>query len=433
MNFTHTTTRRLFERGSLMLAGATLLGASASANTGEYELLERSLAAPSTLTQPASLSSLREALQGGTFWASFRYRYENVDQEGFSSQANASTLQSRLGYKSAEWKGFTGVLEFADVASIGASDDHYNDGTGPATSRPVVLDPVGAQVNQSYLGYSSALGGFKFGRQRFALDNKRFVGNVGWRQTEQNYDAISYMKNLDNGFRAIYCYIANVNTVLLENQKSDTHLLNLSQNWDNIGRLVVYGYRLDYDVESNFSQITMGARFAGERATGDVGLLYGIEYAHQTDTADNPNDVDANYSHAMIGGKLQGAAVKVGFEVLEGSRSNDPNRAFQTPLATKNAFNGWADQFLDTPGGGLEDTYVDISYGTDEFMAGIIYHKFEPEQSSVAAYGDELDIVARYTIAEDLTIGARYADFDADSAGGMEDVSKLWLWLAYSF
>src|SRR3546814_3361296 len=34
--------------------------------------------------------------------------------------------------------------------------------------------------------------------------------------------------------------------------------------------------------------------------------------------------------------------------------------AFQTPLATLHAFNGWADRFLSTPGNGLEDIYVGV-------------------------------------------------------------------------
>ena len=39
----------------------------------------------------------------------------------------------------------------------------------------------------------------------------------------------------------------------------------------------------------------------------------------------------------------------LGWEVLGGDE-DEPGEAFRTPLATLHAFNGWADQFLTTPG-----------------------------------------------------------------------------------
>lgn len=435
MNFTHTTTRRWIERGSLMLAGATLLGAAAGANSGDAELLEQPAALPTTLTQPTNLSSLREALQGGTFWANFRYRYENVDQKPLAREANASTLRTRLGYKSGDWKGFTGVLEFSDVVNIGAGERNYNPAPGTASIYPVVADPVGAQMNQAYVNYEATAGNLRFGRQRLKIDNDRFVGNVGWRQTEQNYDAITYMKTFEAGLRVIYGYVANINTITQGNLKTDTHLLNVSQNWDNIGRLTFYGYRLDVDAAPGLNAFTYGARFAGEHNSGDWGLLYELEYAQQVETADNPMELDANYSHAALGGKVQGAALKVGLEVLEGNADPLQNRAFQTPLATKHGFNGWADMFLTTPATGLEDLYVDLSYKMDDWKAGIVYHMFEPEQSAAFDYGDELDIIAQYNIAKDLTVGVKFADFEGDDTVGntFQDRTKMWVWLAYAF
>ena len=44
-----------------------------------------------------------------------------------------------------------------------------------------------------------------------------------------------------------------------------------------------------------------------------------------------------------------------GYELLG---SDDGKVAFNTPLATKHKFNGWADKFLGTPKEGLEDVYL---------------------------------------------------------------------------
>ena len=45
---------------------------------------------------PAAPASIADAITGGKAHLDFRYRFENVDQEPFSKDANASTLRSRL-------------------------------------------------------------------------------------------------------------------------------------------------------------------------------------------------------------------------------------------------------------------------------------------------------------------------------------------------
>jgi hypothetical protein len=48
-----------------------------------------------------------------------------------------------------------------------------------------------------------------------------------------------------------------------------------------------------------------------------------------------------------------GITYRAGWEHLGGNGA----RSLQTPLATLHAFNGWADKFVVTPAGGLEDRY----------------------------------------------------------------------------
>src|SRR5690606_12592617 len=95
-------------------------------------------------------------------------------------------------------------------------------------------------------------------------------------------------------------------------------------------------------------------RFSGKQAVNDLSVLYSAEYALQK--ADN---FDASYL-ALEGGVLvQGVTLALGYESLG---SDDGAYGFQTPLATKHAFNGWADKFLiSTPVDGLTDTYVKVA------------------------------------------------------------------------
>jgi len=437
MNTKHSPNARWIERGSLMLAGATLFGAPALATdpvmggTAEEPALR---ATPvTTLNLPDGMESLKDALLAGEFWAKFRYRYENVDQSGFVDDAHASTLRTVLGYQTADFHGFTGVLEFSDVSKIGDTNYDYDEGAGNV-ARPVVADPPLTVVNQVYVDYTAAVGKIRLGRQRVNLDNQRFIGSVAFRQTEQTMDAISYDKRFDAGFRAFYSFVDNVNTVVGTNANASHHLLNLSYEFGDIGQLTAYGYYLDYENSPVLSTFTFGGSFVGEYASDGWGLNYRAELGHQTDVEDNPNSVDAGYSHVSLGGNVAGAYANLGLEILEGNGSADPNRSFQTPLATKWKFNGWADKFLITPAGGLEDTYLDIGWANEKFRGGIVLHQFEGERSSQADFGDEVDLYAIYQMDNGVELGARFAEFDAeDNTSAWADTQKFWLHMGFAF
>ena len=61
------------------------------------------------------------------------------------------------------------------------------------TSYPVVADPENYDLNRLQLTNSSLPGTvITLGRQRILLDDQRFVGNVGWRQNEQTFDALAH-------------------------------------------------------------------------------------------------------------------------------------------------------------------------------------------------------------------------------------------------
>ncbi len=434
MNLMPKTTPQWLERGSLLLVGATLLSATAMADPNGGNLPAEDAALENTPAFPtAAESTFREALVGGNFWAKLNYRFETVDQMPLTKDARASTLQTRLGYETGEYRGMSGVLEFSNVANVPGGYDDYNDGSGSPANRPVIADPEGTVVNQVYMKYNGALNGtIKLGRQRIKLNKDRFVGNVGWRQTEQTYDALTYSAKYDSGLNVYYGYLDNTNNIFLTNGDQDSHILNLGMTWENLGTLMAYGYHLDFPNAMAASTFTYGARFTGDNNMGDFSLLYGIEIAKQVDAGDNPNNVDAGYSHAHLGLKAQGFTGKIGFETLDGSPDTNTARAFQTPLATKHAWNGWADKFLGTPAGGLEDLYFQLGYGSGAFSGAIIYHDFDAERSGGAgAYGSEIDAVVKYKVNDDLVVGIKAADYDADTFA--TDTQKFWLWMTYSW
>ena len=81
------------------------------------------------------------------------------------------------------------------------------------TTYPIVNDPEVTELNRLQLTWTpSAAFSTVIGRQRVILDDQRFVGNVGWRQDEQTFDAARV--DLAHGrFKATYVYISKVNRI----------------------------------------------------------------------------------------------------------------------------------------------------------------------------------------------------------------------------
>ena len=104
---------------------------------------------PFTLSYAAPANSVAEMLSEGDTSLSFRYRYEFVDQDGVGKDANASTLKSRLTYKSAAYEGLTALMEVDNVTVIG--DENYRTPTNGNIGYPIVADPDGTDLTKRRL------------------------------------------------------------------------------------------------------------------------------------------------------------------------------------------------------------------------------------------------------------------------------------------
>ena len=376
-----------------------------------------------------------------------RYRFENVDQNNDLRDANAQTLRTRAGFQSGQWYGLSGLLEVDNVSRIG--DDAYNSTRNGQKEYAVVADPDGTEVNQALLRYDHKLGSAVLGRQRINLDNQRFIGSVAWRQNEQTFDgALTQLKPLD-GLTLSYAYLDQVNTVFgPDNGRYDnltnpanidghSHLINAQYVFMPQLTATAYSYLLDLDniaVAPTAAEGTLSSQTSGLRLNGVVaGVSYALEYAQQKDYGDNPLELDSEYYLAELGYTLKGVQLKAGYEVLGGDNGSG-NRAFQTPLATKHAFQGWADQFLTTPADGIEDAYVGV---TAPLLGGTLqawYHDFSTEQGS-DEYGNEIDLSYAHPIpgVKGLVGLLKYATYDSDDKARTVDTDKVWLQLQYTY
>lgn len=398
-----------------------------------------------SLLAPAAYSeeSFIDALTKGKPSLSLRYRYENVDQEGLARNAEASTLRTQLGYQTGEFYKFGAFLQFEDVRSIGS--ERYNSTANGRTQFPVVADPKGNEINQAYLSYKGIPGTtLKFGRQVVTYDNHRFVGNVGWRQNEQTYDAFTLENKSLPSTTINLAHVSNVNRFFgedhptLSDLKLNGELLNVAYSGFKVGKIVAYGYLLDYEPGQaggfpiTASNKTFGLRFDGATAFNAWKLLYTAEYAKQSDYKDGVSTVDADYRFAMLGADIKGVQVKFNYEVLGG----DGVYGFTTPLATLHAFNGWADKFLNTPRDGLRDAFVSVGGSVWGTQLLAVYHDYASDSGSYG-YGKELNLQATKKIEKNLTLTLKYANYSGDTnasnvarntaAALSRDIKKFWL------
>ena len=315
-----------------------------------------------------------EAFTKGKFNLNARLRYELADQSNFDEESNAFTIRTRFGFTTAPLYGFQGMIEGENVASVLPEHNFNAAGSNGQTDRPVVADPDTTELNQAWLGYTytnwiSA----RLGRQRIALDNHRFIGDVGWRQNMQTYDAASFESKPIDGLTLFYAYLWEVNRVFgdvdglaagnRDFENGNSHLFNVSYQPFKYGRFVGYSYLLDLENQAGFANscATYGGYFAGSAPVSEkISLGYRAEVALQTDYKDSLQDYQAAYYNFELSATMKPVSIGAGYEVL-GSDENDAgvgNVGFRTPLATGHAFNGWADVFLATPANGLRDAYA---------------------------------------------------------------------------
>lgn len=372
------------------------------------------------------MGGLRQAFDETRPIVDLRLRLEDVEQQGLSEEADATTLRGRLGFETGNaWN--TSLLAEAELVWPLTTD--YNSTLNGKTQFPVVADPESYEVNRlALINTSIPDTTVTLGRQRIIHDEHRFVGNVGWRQNEQTFDALRFINRSIAHLTLDLTWLNQVNRVFGKDSPQgryhgDSYLANLAYQFP-IGTLTAFGYLVDFEEAPSDSSTTVGLRFAGERAVGPLTLSGQATYAAQEDRAANPLDYRDDYYHAELIGTSHGWSVGAGVEVLEG----DGVKGFATPIATLHLYQGWADKFLTTPPDGIRDAYATLKFATkslgvlDSFGAIASYHDFDAEHRSTN-YGAELDLqlLAKW---HRWTGVVKYASYDADQFA--TDTDKLW-------
>ncbi|TRX53814.1 alginate export family protein [Thalassomonas sp. M1454] len=398
-------------------------------NTLKLSSLALALLASSSVNANVG-DDLSSAVKSSKVDVSLRYRVEAVDQDSLPEEALASTLKSRLTVTTGKVYNFGAQVEVDDVTYLG--NDSFNSTINGNTDHPVVADPEGTEVNQASLSYFGKSYTATAGRQRINLDDQRFIGGVAWRQNEQTFDGYRLQMTPTNKISLDLSYLHNVNRIFGEDNqaKSDLHgavaLVNAKYKLNKEHAVTAYYYGMEFDSAATMSNDTIGATYNGNFPIGDNKLVLKVGVASQSDAGDNPNSYDATYSVVDATVKFDKFSVGAGIETL----GSDNGVGFQTPLATAHKFQGFSDQFLSTPGDGIQDTYIKGATKLGPVALSAAYHVFSADDGD-ADFGDEINLVAAYKVNKQISTMVKAASYSADDHNS--DTTKLWFMVSANF
>lgn len=369
--------------------------------------------------------------------AEARLRYEHADQAGLPIEtSDAITARVRAGATASSGAVSATIVEQGTLAIL----DRRYDGLNGVANRPLIADPENVALYIAQLQYRTKALTLTGGRQKIALDDERFVGNVAFRDNAQTYDAVRLEAVPVKGLKLDVAYAWSARTiwgfqghgVRQQAISGDNVFANLSYATP-VGTLTGFAYLIDQDEAAvqgyRLSSQTYGARLAGGVPLSKVvKLSYQLSHARQSAYHRNPNDYRADYWLADATLDVWGWKLNGGYDVLGADRGMALT-SFQTPLGTNFKFQGWADKFLTTPPNGVRDLYAGGGYGWKRLgpLSGLslaaTWHRFRSDRLD-QNYGDEWDLLASAKLAKTM-LSVRYARYDAKSFA--TDTEKLWL------
>ncbi len=402
-------------------------------------------AVPAAPAAPKStFDELIAATIGGKPILDVVFRWEYAKQNA-QQTSHAATARTRLGYQTGEFRGVSGLAEMVNTVSPKPSG--YFDGVetneGPQT---LVADPERTDVNRAWLQFAKKEWAglvLKAGRERFIFDDERWIGNVGWRQNEQTFDA-AYMQTTLGVDKLLVQYFhtwgvnriwADQGPAIREDFNPRGNFLNAAYALGPAFNAVGFAYLIDpdQDVFRSFGSQTYGVRFTGAVPINEkFSLPYRASYAYQEDFGNNETSYGAHYVWAEGGlAVAKTVTVTAGYEHL----GSDTDAVVATPFATAHKFNGYSDVFLNNGGNrGLRDLFVSVVPTIPVAGVGLRldFHQFWDDQG-----GDDLgqgyDAVATYALNQYIGFLYKLAYYDGGKKPAFSTVTRSSLQVTFKF
>ncbi len=395
--------------------------------------------------------TIAEALAASKPIVESSLRFEGVDQQGIAAKAEAVTWRNRLGLQSGD---FHGVKALVEIDSVLAPTEKYNSTINGKTTFPNVVDPVVTEINRAQLTWTpTAETTLTVGRQRMILDDARFIGNVGWRQDEQTFDAVRVDTTLFR-VKLTAAYLGRINRVVADAKdwNSNSYVLNATYSFNEAVKVTAFDYNLRFTTAAKVpvaaditnarlsSVDTKGLRVFGTTWVSSVKLGYVAQYAEQEPSGANTAVFDLSQSMLEANATWDVFTVKLNYESLEGNGT----QGFITPLGTVHAFEGFADVFASTGGNktfadGINDLNLTMTVaGHTRPWAPwfinptltVVYHDMDTTRLS-RPIGKEWDAVLTAGLTKNLSLMLKYADFQRADPTMPASRTKTWIMLQY--
>lgn len=369
-----------------------------------------------------------------------RARYEFREVDGLDP-SHSLTLRTRPGLLFGDPQAGSAFVQWEDTRSI--IDDYDATAGAPPHRRgnTPITDPRNSELNQAWVQLGGPETHAKGGRQVIIRNDAAFVGNVGWRQNEQTFDA-GELAWKSGTFHASYAYAWRVQRIFGQHAnrfgkelEGDFHLLDAGLDLGNGARLAAYAYLLDTH-DNGGASMNIGR-------SNTLGAFY------QDDTWHAEAAFQEGRSALVPGGSYNALYLRFWYQKEMGdwklkAGTEYLGKNFKTPLATVHAYNGLADAFtgqrmgINNLGGhyrGMTDIHAKASYqGLPDgwSLQGALY--YFADDSLASSYGYETDLTLSKKLNDNLTLSWNLAlFFDTDGNQGYNDIVQATADLSFTW
>lgn len=379
---------------------------------------------------------------------SIRPRVEYVNQGGQGLATDGTnmthtTMQTRLNVKATVDENVSAFIQIQDVRTWGGE---VNSGLPPSLTRTGTSTSGNVDFHQAYFIVKDALGtglNLKVGRQEMVFDEARLIGNIGWIQQAQSFDAVRVDTRRDNvSFTGFYSQTwASDTHPTLQSTTVATSAKPAGPESSFVGGRATYhmsgkdritGYiysAFDPIIGTGTTPLLQELHTAGLYAAktfGGVRLRFdgAFQFGEVTDT----QEVDA-YMITFSAGKnldiAHGARIEFWADVLSGDDGTDATKQtkFTIPYGTNHKFYGHADKFLNNPTQGLVDLAIKFWVKPTAKIKLVAHaHNFRADTLNPTAginsekMGSEIDLQAHYALAKNTKVVLGYSHFSAAAA-----------------
>ena len=383
------------------------------------------------------MPSLAQDFAGGQLWIELRPRWNHIEESDKPETTYGGTVRAIAGWRSSPWHGMRATIEGIHANHWG--EKHFNDDPANIAGSPYPLlpDPRHTGLNRAFLEITGPEGlAARFGRQRLALDNQRWVSDNDFRQIPQLFDGATVEYTGLPAARLTAGFYSRVRST--SGATDDLRLAVLNAAWNprpdhSVG---AFAYFHDQPGSAPFTGFQDESyRVQGVRAEGVAGrwgaieIPYIAELARQRPFADGDARIDARYWRLGAGLSTGHWLVRADYEVRG---SNEGLYGLQIPLTDFYAFNGWTLKWFTAPREGLRDGWVTGRWAVGKLVLYGELHRFDSDFGSLDL-GRELDVGATWEVLPNAVLRLQHARYDSGSGRDYPEIRKTWLTLSYTY